>query len=85
MNMTESRKEQEKDQAINKVLPLIQEDQLFKYRSSKLDSADVQNFLKTRKSLCLVDNLLHRQIQLKHHPSVMNQFILPKPFRKGWC
>ena len=80
MNATEWKREQERDQAIGKLLSLMKEDKLFKYRSSKSDDAEVQNYLKTRKSLCLVDDLLHRQVQLKHHQSLMNQFVLPKPF-----
>ena len=59
MSVTEWRREQGKDQAIGKLLSLIKEDQLFKYRSSKSDDAEVQNYLKTHKSLCLVDDLLH--------------------------
>ena len=82
MNTAEWRKEQEKDQAIGKVLSLLKEDQLFKYRNSKTDDADVQNYLKTRKNLCLVDGLLHRQVQLKHHQTIVNQFVLPRPFRR---
>ena len=82
MNITEWRREQEKDQAIGKLLSLMEEDMLFKYRSSKSDDAEVQNYLKTHKSLCLVHYLLHRQVQLKHHQTMVHQFVLPKPFRK---
>ena len=60
----------------------MKEDQLFKYRSSKSDDTEVQNYLKTRKSLCLVDGLLHHQVQLKHHQNLVNQFVLPRPFRR---
>ena len=59
MNIVEWRKEQEKDQAIGKMLSLMKEDQLFRYRNSKTDDAEVQNYLKARKNLCLVDGLLH--------------------------
>ena len=82
MNKTEWRREQERDQAISKLLSLMEEDMLFKYRSSKSDDAEVQNYLKTCKSLCLVDNLLHWQVQLKHHQTIVHQFVLQKPFRK---
>ena len=82
MSLTEWREEQEKDQDINKVLAIIEGDQLFRYRSNKSDSTDLQHYLKTRRSLCLVSNLLYQQTQLKHHHSVVNQFVLPKLFRK---
>ena len=82
MNTAEWRKELEKDQAIGKVLSLLKEDQLFKYRNSKTDDADVQNYLKTRKKLCLVDGLLHPQVQLKHHQTIVNQNVLQRPFRR---
>ena len=80
MNTAEWRKEQEKDKAIGKMLSLLKEDQLFKYRNSKTDDADVQNYLKTRKNLCLINGLLHWQVQLKHHQTIVNQFVLPRPF-----
>ena len=80
MNTAEWRKEQEKDQAISKLLSLLKEDWLFKYRNSKTDDADVQNYLKARKNLCLIDGLLHGQVQLKHHQTIVNQFVLPRPF-----
>ena len=82
MTITEWKREQEKDQAIGKLLSLMKEDQLFKYRSNRSDDTEIQNYLKTRKSLCLVDDLLHRQVQLKHHQNLVNQFVLPRPFRR---
>ena len=82
MNRAEWRKEQEQDQAIHKILSLLKEDWLFKYRNSKTDDTDVQNYLKARRSLCLIDGLLHQQVQLKHHQTAVNQFVLPRPFRR---
>ena len=82
MSFGEWRKEQEKDSAIQKIIQLIQNDTIFKYRSTKNDDHELQNYLKTRKSLCMVDTLLHRKVQLKHHMTEINQFVLPKPYRK---
>ena len=78
----EWRKEQEKDIAVNKVINLLETDTLFEFRSGRDDAPELQNYLKIRKSLVLVQGLLHRKVQLKHHPTEIHQFVLPFPFRK---
>ena len=55
---------------------------LFKYRSTRDENPEVQNYLKIRKSLCMVETLLHRKVQLKNHLVEVNQFVLPAPYRK---
>ena len=82
MLIGEWRREQEKDSAIQKIIQLIQNDMLFKYRYTKNDEPELQNYLKTRKSLCMVDTLLHCKVQLKNHIAEINQFVLPKPYHK---
>ena len=44
------------------------------------DDADVKNYLKAHKNLCLINGLLHKQVQLKHHQTIVNQFVLLRPF-----
>ena len=55
---------------------------LFKYRSTKKEDPELQNYLKMRKSLCIVETLLHRKVKLKNHLVEVNQFVLPTPYRK---
>ena len=55
---------------------------LFEYRSGKDEGPELQNYLKIRKSLVLIEGLLHRKVQLKHQSTEVHQFVLPLPFRK---
>ena len=82
MTPGEWRKEQEKDVALKKVINLLETNTLFEFRSGRNDTPDLQNYLKIRKSLVLVQGLLHRKVQLKHHPMEVHQFVLPFSFRK---
>ena len=82
MSIREWRKEQEEDFAINKIMQLMHNDLLFKYRGTRNEDSEVQNYLKIRKSLCIVETLLHRKVQLKSHLVEVNQFMLPAPYRK---
>ena len=82
MSIGEWRQEQEKDIAICKIVQLMRDDLLFKYRSTRDENPKVQNYLKIRKSLCVVETLLHRKVQLKNHLVEVNQFVLPTPYRR---
>ena len=82
MSIGEWKKEQEEDFAISKIMQLMHNDQLFKYRGTRNEDSEVQNYLKIRKSLCIVETLLHRKVQLKNHLVEVNQFVLPAPYRK---
>ena len=84
MSIGEWRKEQEKDVAICKIMQLMRDDLLFKYRGTRDENPKVQNYLEIRKSLCLVEMLLHRKVQLKNHfgrsKSICVTFPLPKTY-----
>ena len=82
MSIAEWRQEQEKDAAICKILQLIRDNSLFKYRSTRDENPEIQNNLKIRKSLCIVEMLLHRKVQLKNHLAEVNQFVLPAPYQR---
>ena len=82
MTPGEWRKEQEKEVAINKVINLLETDTLFEFRCGRDDPPELHNYLKIRKCLVLAQGLLHRKVQLKHHPTEVHQFMLPFPFRK---
>ena len=82
MSIREWRKEQEEDFAISKIMQLMHNDLLFKYKGTRNEDSEVQNYLKIRKSLCIVETLLHRKVQLKNHLVEVNQFVLPTPYRK---
>ena len=80
MSIGEWRKEQENDSTIWKIIQLMHDDLLFKYRSIRNEDSEVQNYLKIRKNLCMVGMLLHRRVQLKNHLVDVNQFVLPAPY-----
>ena len=82
MSIREWRKEQEKDSAIYTIMQLIKDELLFKYRGTRNEDPELQNYLKMRKNLCIVETLLHRRVQLKNHLVEVNQFVLPAPYRK---
>ena len=82
MSIGEWQQEQEKDVAICKIVQLMRDDLLFKYRSTRDENPKVQNYLKIRKSLCLVETLLYRKVQLKNHLVEVNQFVLPTLYRR---
>ena len=82
MSIGEWRKEQEEDFAISKIMQLMHNDLLFKYKGTRNEDSEVQNYLKIRKNLCIVESLLHRKVQLKNHLVEVNQFVLPMPYRK---
>ena len=82
MNPNEWRNEQLRDPAINKMIHLIETDTLYSYRGSKKENSEVQNYLKVRKSLCVVGGLLYRKVQLKHHQEEIKQLVLPNNFRR---
>ena len=82
MSIGEWRQEQEKDAAICKIMQLMRDNSLFKYRSTRDENPEIQNYLKIRKSLCIVETLLHRKVQLKNHLVEVNQFVLPAPYRR---
>ena len=50
MSIGEWRKEQENDSAIWKIIQLMCDDLLFKYRSTWNEDSEVQNYLKVRKT-----------------------------------
>ena len=81
MSIGEWRKEQEKDSTIYKIMQLIQNELLFKYRGTRNEDSEVQNYLKIRENLCIVEMLLHRRVQLKNHLVEVNQFVLLTPYR----
>ena len=82
MNQNEWRIEQEKDPAIKAIIDLIESESLFNHWSSRNENPEVQNYLKVRKSLCIIGELLYRNVQLKHQQEEIKQLVLPSNFRR---
>ena len=82
MSRGEWREEQRKDFPIKKIVTLLEEGTLFEFRGGRDRNPELQNYLKNRKNLVLIEGLLHRKVQLKHQQVEVNQFVLPSPFRK---
>ena len=63
-------------------MTLLETNSLFEYRGSHTQDSELQNYLKNRRNLLLIEGLLHRKVQLKHQQVEVNQFVLPPRFRK---
>ena len=82
MTRGEWREEQKRDEAIGKILSLMEKGTLFEFKGRRDQNPEFFNYLKMRKSLVVIDGLLCRKVQLKHHQTEINQFVLPPAYRK---
>ena len=82
MTQREWREEQKRDEAIGKILSLMEKGSLFEFKGGWDQNPEFLNYLKMRKSLVVIDGLLRRKVQLKHHQTEINQFVLPPAYRK---
>ena len=82
MTRGEWREEQKRDEAIGKILSLMEKGSLFEFKGGRDQNPEFLNYLKMRKSLVVIDGLLRRNVQLKHHQTEINQFVLPPAYRK---
>ena len=73
-------KEQMDDIDINKVVQLLKSNKLSTYKAQEMDSSAVQVLLKCKKDLILKNGLLYQRKNLKNHPELVVQFVLPKRF-----
>ena len=73
-------KEQMDDVDINKVVQLLKYNKLSTYKAREMDSPAVRVLLKCKKDLILKNGLLYRRTNLKNHPELVVQFVLPKRF-----
>ena len=73
---------QRKDDAVGRIVKLIEDDKLAKYRVQKNYSNEMRCYLKSRKYLHLIEGILHRRVQLKHQATEVHQMVLPPEFRK---
>ena len=78
----EWKKLQRKDPTINRVIELLQSNQLSRYKIQKNDSSDIRCYMKVRKYLHLLEGILHRRVHSKHQSQEVNQMVLPPEFRK---
>ena len=77
MSISEWRESQREDENIEKILNLIEEDKLMKYKPKREDGEEVWNYLKLRKYLLLINGILHQTVQLKHQVKPVDQLVLP--------
>ena len=82
MSLGEWRNSQQEDLHIAKILNLLEQGTLGRYRPKMEDSEEVRNYLKIRKYLLKVNGILHCTVQLKHQVQPVNQLILPYGFQK---
>ena len=82
MSISEWQASQLEDESIAKVVKLIEQEKLMKYKPKREDGEEIRNYLKLRKYLIMISGILHRTIQLKHQVQPVNQLILPAHYRK---
>ena len=75
-------KEQSTDEDIGLVVELIQQGKHLQYTCKEGNPSGMQALLKYKQDMFLWNSLLHRKVKLKHHDSIMNQFVLPKTYRQ---
>ena len=73
-------KEQMEDMDIHKIVQLLKSNQLSTYKAQEVDSLATRVLLRYRKDFILKNGLLYWKTNLKSHPELVVQFVLPKRF-----
>ena len=68
------------DMDIHKIVQLVKSNQLSTFKAQEIDSSAIRVLLKYGKDLILKNGLLYRKTNLKNHPELVVQFVLPKRF-----
>ena len=76
------RDRQLEDPKNSKVIDLMTEDKLMKYKVGPDDSENMKSYLKVRKELVMYEGLIYRQLRLKDHDEDTMQFVVPQEYRK---
>ena len=73
-------KEQMEDMDIHKIVQLLKSNQLSTCKAQETDSLATRVLLRYRKDFILKNGLLYWKTNLKNHPELVAQFVLPKRF-----
>ena len=65
---------------IHKIVQLLKSNQLGMYKAQEIDSLSTRVLLRYGKDFILKNGLLYRKTNLKNHPELVVQFVLPKRF-----
>ena len=76
------KQEQTLDYSIKCVVDLLQSGNLLTYNCEKTDLDDMKCMLRLRKEFFLSNDLLYRKAYFKNTNKTMNQFVMPRQFRK---
>ena len=77
MLISEWQSSQQEDESIAKIIKLIDQERLMKYKLKREDGEEIHNYLKLRKYFVMVSGILHCTVQLKHQVRPVNQLVLP--------
>ena len=80
LSNTDWQNEQAEDLDIGPVLELVKGSRHLQYICKEGDSSGMRVLLKYKQDLLIKNGLLYGKAKLKNHDSVVNQFVLPKPF-----
>ena len=82
MSISEWQASQLNNENIAKIVQLMEQERLMKYKPRREDGEEIRNYLKLLKYLVMISGILHRTIQLKHQVQPVNQMILPARYRR---
>ena len=75
-------KEKEMDKDNGPIIKLVQQGKHLQYTCKEGDSSGMRVLLKYKQDLFVRNGLLYRKVKLKNHDTVVNQFVLPKTYRR---
>ena len=82
MSILEWQASQQEDGNIAKILKLMEQARLMKYKPKREDGQEVCNYLKLQEYFTMISDVLHRTVQLKHQVKPVNQLVLLTRYRK---
>ena len=82
LSKSQWKREQEFDFSLKTFISLMQKGMLSEYQAKKTDNDDLKCMLRLRKDFFIDSELLYRKAYFKNTDKVVNQFVMPRQFRK---
>ena len=82
LSKSQWKREQEFDFSLKTFISLMKKGTLSEYQAKKTDTDDLKCMLRLRKEFFIDSELLYRKAYFKNTDKVVNQFVMPRQFRK---